>query len=154
MQIDRIHGLANMVAGLAHKMNTPLGVANTANLNLQDLIAELEKTAARDHSAGLVENSLSLIETDVEKLNQIVDRSLGQAIDIVDAVFRKGVSLLWGHAFDYRQRHRRDHVRNAAPDLSGYAAGECGRTDGARSEGRGQFSFDTKQEISKALRQK
>jgi signal transduction histidine kinase/ActR/RegA family two-component response regulator len=44
MYIERIEGIANMVTGVAHEINTPLGVANTANGMISSLAAEVART--------------------------------------------------------------------------------------------------------------
>ena len=44
MYVERIEGIANMVTGLAHEINTPLGVASTANGMVASLAQEIRRT--------------------------------------------------------------------------------------------------------------
>jgi hypothetical protein len=42
------------------------------------------------------------VETDVEELDQIIDRGIGQAFDVVDAMLSQRLSLLRVDAFNCR----------------------------------------------------
>ena len=68
---------------------------------LQTLLTNL------NHRARGVENLLSFIKTDVEKLDQIIDRGVCQSVDVGDAVFTEGVRLLGRDHLNRGQRHRR-----------------------------------------------
>jgi signal transduction histidine kinase len=75
MQFERIQSLANMVAGLAHKINTPLGVVNTANGMLLELANELDQTPVRQEIAGLladVRDTTGLLGRTVRRVSQLM----------------------------------------------------------------------------------
>ena len=55
---------------------------------------------------------LGFVKTDVEKLNQIVNRGRGEAVDVVDSMCGECFRLLPGHSFNHGKRNwraRRDH---------------------------------------------
>ena len=66
---------------------------------LQTLIAH------GNHCARGIENRFGLVETDIQKLNQIIDGGIRQAIDIRDSVLSQGIRLLRSDTFDRGQRH-------------------------------------------------
>ena len=66
------------------------------------------------------EHLLSFVKTDVKKLNQIVNRSRGQAIDVIDSVFREGIRLLRGHAFNRGEGNRRAGCDHRAHRFSNF----------------------------------
>jgi signal transduction histidine kinase len=75
MQRERIHSLANLVTGLSHKVNTPLGVVNTANVMLQELAEELERASGREAITGLladVKDTTGLLSRNVKRVNQLI----------------------------------------------------------------------------------
>ena len=45
---------------------------------------------------------LGLIKAHVEELNEVVDRSIRESVDISHPVFTEGISLLGGDTFDCR----------------------------------------------------
>jgi signal transduction histidine kinase/ActR/RegA family two-component response regulator len=72
MYIERIEGIANMVTGVAHEINTPLGVANTANGMIVSLASEIART--QPGSADLEDLVKDLTESS-ELLSKNLDRA-------------------------------------------------------------------------------
>ena len=63
---------------------------------------------------------LGLIQTDIEKINQIVDRLRGKCLDILDALFSKGLGLVGVDALESRDRNGlagRHHLAHLLSDL-------------------------------------
>ena len=58
-----------------------------------------------NHLLGGRENLFCFVETHVQKLNQIIDGGIRQAIDIRDSVLIQGIRLLRSDTFDRGQRH-------------------------------------------------
>ena len=64
------------------------------------------QTAMRNATRlGSVQDDFRFVQTQVEELDEIVDSGLCQRVDVVDAVFGKGFSLLSRDAFDCGKRH-------------------------------------------------
>jgi signal transduction histidine kinase len=67
--------IAMMVAALAHELNTPLGVANTANAIIAALTAEVGKTSEVERLEDLVSDlraSTALMSKNLERANELV----------------------------------------------------------------------------------
>jgi signal transduction histidine kinase/CheY-like chemotaxis protein len=77
MYKERLEGLATMVAGVAHEINTPLGVANTANSMVKTLIERYRRAEAGSPSAdkaynGLVEAS-ELMTRNISRAHRLIE---------------------------------------------------------------------------------
>jgi signal transduction histidine kinase/DNA-binding response OmpR family regulator len=75
MYIERIEGIANMVTGIAHEINTPLGVANTANGMVVSLAEEIGRTAPGEQLDALVadlKESTGLLSKNLDRAAQLV----------------------------------------------------------------------------------
>jgi signal transduction histidine kinase len=76
MYLERIESMANMVARLAHLINTPLGVANTANGMLTALAKDIEAEAkGSPHMVELVndlKSAASLMSKNLERASRLV----------------------------------------------------------------------------------
>jgi signal transduction histidine kinase len=58
MYVERIESIAKMVAGVAHGINTPLGVANTANGRIVSLVHDVVRTPSGPEQDDVVEDLL------------------------------------------------------------------------------------------------
>jgi signal transduction histidine kinase/DNA-binding response OmpR family regulator len=75
MYIERIEGIANMVTGVAHEINTPLGVANTANGMIQSLSEQIAQTAPGSDLDALVADlreSTGLLGKNLDRATRLV----------------------------------------------------------------------------------
>lgn len=92
MEAERYRSLAQMVAGVAHEVNTPLGVINTAASVLADELVQLQPVAgaAASPALELALEAAELIRGNVARANTLVQSfkslSVSQAVDIVEAV--------------------------------------------------------------------
>lgn len=70
MEVEKQRALTQMVAGVAHEINTPLGIINTAvSIMARELAAPLEITTQR---AADIAESLELIRRNVERAHDLV----------------------------------------------------------------------------------
>jgi signal transduction histidine kinase len=75
MYLERIESMANLVARLAHVINTPLGVANTANGMLMALAKDIEAENQSPHMIELVndlKSAASLMSKNLERASRLV----------------------------------------------------------------------------------
>ena len=70
MEVEKQRALTQMVAGVAHEINTPLGIINTAvSIMARELAVPVEITTQR---AADIAESLELIRRNVERAHQLV----------------------------------------------------------------------------------
>jgi signal transduction histidine kinase len=72
---DKIDSIASMVAGVAHEINTPLGVANTANAIIESLTEEVRRNPSGERVNELLADlraSAGLVSKNLERTNQLV----------------------------------------------------------------------------------
>lgn len=94
MQAQRYRALAQLVAGVAHEVNTPLGIITTAASVLARDLAELAELAEPEGPvAGAIADALEaarLIGSNLARANQLVQRfkslSATQAVTVVEEV--------------------------------------------------------------------
>jgi signal transduction histidine kinase/CheY-like chemotaxis protein len=75
MYVERIEGIANMVTGVAHEINTPLGVANTANGMIVSLAEEIGQTPPGpqfDALVGDLKESTGLLAKNLDRASQLI----------------------------------------------------------------------------------
>jgi signal transduction histidine kinase/DNA-binding response OmpR family regulator len=75
MYVERIESIANMVTGVAHEINTPLGVANTANGMIVSLAKEVATTPPGPQLDDVVKDlmeSTELMRKNLERASRLV----------------------------------------------------------------------------------
>lgn len=87
MYVERLESIAHMVASLSHEINTPLGVASTANSMVQMLAGQL-RTARGAQAEGLVadlDESCALLARNIVRAHNLIKSlkqlSVGQLSD-------------------------------------------------------------------------
>jgi signal transduction histidine kinase/CheY-like chemotaxis protein len=75
MYVERIEGIANMVTGVSHEINTPLGVANTANgmiLSLAEQVGRTPPGAELDELVSDLKESTTLMAKNIARASNLV----------------------------------------------------------------------------------
>jgi signal transduction histidine kinase len=74
MYAGRLESIANIVTGFAHEINTPLGVANTANALIANLVDEVRQADGpeRDALLGELKHSAALMGRNLDRATCIV----------------------------------------------------------------------------------
>lgn len=87
MYVERLESIAHMVASLSHEINTPLGVASTANSMIQMLVGQL-RTAQGAEAEGLgadLDESCALLSKNIIRAHNLIrsfkQLSVGQLSD-------------------------------------------------------------------------
>lgn len=87
MYVERLESIAHMVASLSHEINTPLGVASTANSMIQMLAGQLRKAQGAE-AEGLVadlDESCALLSKNIIRAHNLIKSfkqlSVGQLSD-------------------------------------------------------------------------
>jgi predicted ATPase/signal transduction histidine kinase len=89
VESEKLAALGGLVAGMAHEINTPVGIAVTAASHLVDRTAELRsawqagsmKRSTLDHFIAGVEDAGRLILTNLERCNELVQSFKQVAVD-------------------------------------------------------------------------
>ena len=94
MELERHRSLSQMVAGVAHEINTPLGIVNvtasmiTENLN-PELLSRIEDAEARETLEDLVE-AAQLMQNNIARANKLIQTfkniSVGQITDALETL--------------------------------------------------------------------
>lgn len=77
---DRLSVIDGLVAGLAHDINTPMGVGLTASTNLVDLVSSFSKAL---RAGELSESTRDEYLADIAESATLVARNVRRAADIV-----------------------------------------------------------------------
>lgn len=72
MYIERMQSIASMVTGVAHEINTPLGVATTANSMMNSLMSELGATNAPADLLADIREASELLGKNLERASKLV----------------------------------------------------------------------------------
>jgi signal transduction histidine kinase len=75
MYVERIESIANIVTGVAHEINTPLGIAMTANgmlVSLSEQIIQATDAAERDELVSDLRESTRLLSNNLERASRLV----------------------------------------------------------------------------------
>jgi signal transduction histidine kinase len=91
MELERHRALSRMVAGVAHEINTPLGIANTAACIIsQELTSPLIKTLTRESEGSRLVNdvleAIDLLQRNIQRAHKLIQDfkrvSVGQLTDV------------------------------------------------------------------------
>ena len=77
---EKLAGLGNLVAGVAHELSTPLGTSVTLATALADRLAELEKKSERDE---LDQHSIKEFVTMAAEASKLLTRTLLQSSELI-----------------------------------------------------------------------
>jgi signal transduction histidine kinase/CheY-like chemotaxis protein len=75
MYVERIESIANMVTGVAHEINTPLGIATTANgmlVSLAEQIVKTPKGAELDELVADLRESTKLLSNNLDRASRLI----------------------------------------------------------------------------------
>ncbi|MFC1708007.1 sensor histidine kinase, partial [Planctomycetota bacterium] len=76
MYYERLQAIATMVAGVAHEMNTPLGIANTASSMIRGLVEDVADVDLpedeREEVVADMAQSCSLLEKNLERAHRLI----------------------------------------------------------------------------------
>ncbi len=80
VQSEKMASLGQLVAGVAHEVNTPLGICITSVSALKEKVAELNQALIKE---TLTKKQLSTILNTFVEYEKIIERSLNKAVDLI-----------------------------------------------------------------------
>lgn len=80
IQSEKMASLTTLVAGIAHEINTPLGVSITANSHSNEM---LNRIKASYKAESLTEDELCLFFAEIEKVNDIISSNLLRTSELI-----------------------------------------------------------------------
>ncbi len=89
IQSEKMASLGRLVAGFAHEINTPIGVANSAASYLEENTQSLQKLVSRDEVSeeeleaciGPMSESAQLVQSNIKRASQLISSFKRTAID-------------------------------------------------------------------------
>jgi signal transduction histidine kinase/CheY-like chemotaxis protein len=93
MYYERLRSIATMVTGVAHELNTPLGVANTANAMLKSLVTAMIDPGTPDAERGNLADDLT-------EASDLLTRNLARAQKLVSSFKQLSASQVSADRFE------------------------------------------------------
>lgn len=82
IQSERMASLNTLVAGIAHEVNTPLGVSITANSHASQIVTKIQN---KYRSGCLTENDFCNFFKEIEEVNNIISSNLLRTSDLISS---------------------------------------------------------------------
>lgn len=83
IQTSKLASLGEVVAGVSHELNTPIGNARTVATSLIEQSVEFKQTYFGDQAHALSKSALLQFISDIEHGNQLIDGSLVRAVELI-----------------------------------------------------------------------
>jgi len=116
-QAEKLASLGRLVAGVAHELNTPIGIALTAISHLEDVVAALDKAVA---TGKLTRTQLTEHQDTLRDSAHLVHSNIGRAADLVQSFKRVAVDQASEERRDFLLGTYIDEVlQSLAPRLRG-----------------------------------
>lgn len=95
VQSEKMASLGHLVAGIAHEINTPIGVINSNNDLIKKCVLSLEHKEEEAGKFGVIENSLDIVTKAIDRINKVVKSLKNFArldeADMQDADINEGI---------------------------------------------------------------
>lgn len=82
IQSEKLAGLGGLVAGVAHELNTPIGIAFTAVTHLQDGVEEMDKAIL---SGRLTRSQMADYQQTLHDTARLIQTNIGRAAELVQS---------------------------------------------------------------------
>lgn len=93
MELQRQQSMSQMVAGVAHEINTPLGIVKTAASLIDDLVSEILADCDK-------QDSRQVLADDLREATRLLDRNVSRASQLI----QRFKNLSFHHASEQRER--------------------------------------------------